>query len=280
MRRSFALLTLGLLASACHSGGVTPDADPNAPDAMPGAADARIAQCNPEGPGGTPGMVAISGGQYTMGCSGGGPPDCTSESQPAHTVEVCPFEIDINEATAADYQACMDDGACTVPFTGHNPVSFPDYPVGWITWFQADDYCRWAGKRLPTEAEWEFAAIGTTGNFFPWGNDPFMCTYANADNCKDVLDPVGTYPLGATPQGVNDMIGNLSEWTNDWWSTDYYGNSDPVDPQGPPTGDFKTLRGGSFSDPGDQTLRATWRRFLEPDMERDNVGVRCVKTNH
>jgi formylglycine-generating enzyme required for sulfatase activity len=223
-------------------------------------------------------MVFIAEGTFQMGCAEGGSLTCNADMQPVHAVTVCGFDIDINEVTMAEYQACIDDqGACTAPFQGFNPVSFPNYPVQWVTWDQAVDYCTWAGKRLPTEAEWEFAARGTSSRIFPWGGAPADCTLGQVATCGDTTSEVGTFPTGQTPEGLNDMIGNVAEWVNDFYGDTYFASSPSVDPQGPASGDFKVVKGGGFSFPGLQVLQASHRYNLEPDDPRDFVGFRCAK---
>jgi formylglycine-generating enzyme required for sulfatase activity len=262
---------MSLLAVGC--GGSGSKADGGGGDEPDGGG---ATECTP-GAGGTAGMAFIAEGSFEMGCDDGGALICNTDMQPVHTVTVCDFEIDINEVTMADYQACIDAQACTAPFQGFNPVTFPNYPVQWVTWQQAVDYCEFAGKRLPTEAEWEFAARGTASRIFPWGNADADCTLAQASSCDDTTAEVGSFPSGQTPEGVNDMIGNVAEWTNDWYAENYFTMSPPVDPRGPTSGDFKVVKGGGFSFPGFKILQASHRHNVEPDDTRDFIGIRCAK---
>ena len=231
------------------------------------------------------------------------------EEEPIHTVYLDAYWIDQTEVTNAQYQQCMEAGVCTgepygFPFQrGDCPAGLDDpgceaetyfgspeyasYPVVDVTWFDAVTYCEWAGKRLPTEAEWEKAARGTQALNFPWG-DAFLEKRANfcSLNCfspqaNEAYDdgygnfsPVGTYPDGASPYGVLDMAGNAVEWTADWYSMGYYEHSPYKNPVGPEDGDARVLRGGSaFSIPSD--VRITRRVKMAPETQ--SAGFRCVQ---
>jgi sulfatase modifying factor 1 len=211
----------------------------------------------------------------------------------AHPVTLSSFELDRTEVTVASYERCASAGACAPAELGADPrFTGPDLPVTHVRWNDAVDYCRWAGGRLPTEAEWEYAARGPRGREFPWGDD-YNSHMANhgawADDRSDATDgfaglaPVGSFPDGATPLGLLDMAGNVSEWVADLLEIDKFGNpvgyeDEPeVDPKPRTSGGGPHItRGGSFQD-GATWLRATARDYdLLPRPPW--VGFRCAAT--
>jgi formylglycine-generating enzyme required for sulfatase activity len=229
-------------------------------------------------------MVCVPAGPFSMGCNGG---DCDSDEVPYHTVHLDSFDIDRHEVTVERYEACVQDGACTPPWTGgycnFGIADRADHPVNCVLWEQAVDYCTWVGRRLPSEAEWEKAARGTDGRTYPWGNEPSGCDYAvmytfsDGEGCgRDSTWPVGSKPAGASPYGVLDMAGNIGEWVQDWYDGDYYEQSPDSNPQGPPGGTQRVVRGGSWE--SFYNLQSTHGRWqLDPADSGHQYGFRCAR---
>ena len=228
-------------------------------------------------------MVTIPAGPFSMGSEFASNPDMF----PAHQVTLSAFMIDGLEVTVEQYARCVDAGDCTEPvrdFDGCN-YSEPDrrdHPINCVSWSQADAYCRSIGRRLPTEAEWEKAAMGTANREFPWGNQAVDCTRAILAESGAALGcglgstaPVGSRPPGDSPYGVSDMVGNASEWVADWYASDYYAMSPAMNPTGPATGDKRVQRGGSF-----RTLfnSADPRRRFSSNPETGTAGIRCARS--
>lgn len=219
-------------------------------------------------------VVRVDVGTFMMGCNDAVDTLCRTDEVPFHAVTLSPFEIEETEVTQARYAACVDDGACTPPTGVYDPSTTPDLPVAFVDWTQADAYCHWAGRRLPTEAEWEAAARGSDGRLYPWGDEPPDCTRANIAGCSEAIQPVGSHREGASPFGALDMAGNVMEWVADFYAADYYATTPLVDPTGPATGMYHTKRGGSFmGDP--QTVRASYRVEGFP-VGLSNLGFRCA----
>jgi serine/threonine-protein kinase len=181
------------------------------------------------------------------------------DERPAHDVTLNAFWMDQLEVTNAMYLLCVQSGPCKPPqdFKSQrrpkyfNNPEFNDYPVIYVTWGQAKAYCEWAQRRLPTEAEWERAARGDDLRTFPWGEDKANGLLANYNMIVGDTSRVGTYPLGASPFGVLDMAGNVAEWTNDFYSSNYYESLvNALNPLGPETSASlrRVVRGGSLGD--------------------------------
>jgi len=255
----------------------------------------------PSHPSGTKGgaMVYVPAGEFYMGCNGQVDAECFPNEKPGRRVKVEGFWIDQNEAAVAEYRQCVSARSCSssgldMPFwegTEHAKDAWAcnwgksdrvNHPINCLNWEQAASYCRWSGKRLPTEAEWEKAARGTDGRKYPWGNTG----YSSAIKVANILDengkkirpnrtiaqgyddgyigtaPVGSFPSGASPYGALDMIGNVNEWTST------LGNSQDQ---------TRMVRGGSFgAEP--KLVRASFRAISVPPTFRfEDLGVRCAR---
>jgi formylglycine-generating enzyme len=222
-----------------------------------------------------PDMVLIPAGEFTMGKNSTGPTDW----QPEHKVSIDAFYMDKYEVTNKQYyEFCTRTNASLPEFWGSSlfkcSLDYPDHPVTGITFFDALKYAQWAGKRLPTEAEWEYAARGgLSGCSFPWGNH-IDSTLANYGKKYRTILKVGSLKPNAF--GLFDMAGNVWEWTSDNYGSDYYANSPDQNPQGPGTGRFKVIRGGSWHS-GAMCNQTYYRNGLSPSWVDFAVGFRCVK---
>jgi len=209
-----------------------------------------------------------------------------SDFVPLHSVSVSAFKLDKYEVTNARFQLCVDAGCCDPPrydgsYTGREPyygnAAFGFWPVVFVSWDQAKQYCEGAGKRLPTEAEWEYAARGDDGRLFPWGSNTPDGSLANFGGARDGdTAQVGSYAAGASPFGVDDMAGNVWEWVADWYDPGYYGASPAADPKGPDSGLAKVARGGSFGSDA-TTLYSFYRGVYLPEDSYANLGFRCAR---
>jgi formylglycine-generating enzyme required for sulfatase activity len=194
-------------------------------------------------------MVYIDQGEFTMGSDNGAPGE-----KPSHKVGLDSYWIDRAEVTNAMYALCVQAGACQPPSSKSslsNPsyydnINLAKYPVINVSWNDASTYCTWAGRRLPTEAEWEKAGRGLDGRIYPWGNFPPSCSLVNYSGCTGDTTAVGIYPSGTSPYGMVDMAGNVWEWVNDWYDATYYVHSPQQNPQGPASGNGHVVRGGGF----------------------------------
>lgn len=235
------------------------------------------------------GMCLIPAGSFWMGCNSAVDNDCDSDESPYHEVTLSGYYIDKTEVTVDDYADCVTAGACTAPSTAKaNYCNWEvsgkgNHPVNCVNWSQAGEYCTWAGKRLPTEAEWEKAARGTDGRKYPWGNEDATCEYAVMYDGTDygcgtnsTWDVCSKSPAGDSPYGLCDMSGNVWEWVSDWYDFGYYTNSPASNPTGPVSGSDRVVRGGSFDFSGG-ALRASNRNYYNPSYVNDSRGFRCVR---
>jgi formylglycine-generating enzyme required for sulfatase activity len=228
-------------------------------------------------------QVYVPSGQFLMG-SLEADPEAGKEEKPQRLVYLSAYWIDQTEVTNAMYLRCVRQGACRPPKETRSKSrpayfdepSFSNYPVIYVAWQDAEAYCRWAGRRLPSEAEWEKAARGIDGRPYPWGEASPTPELANFNNRVGDTRPVESYPAGASPYGALDMAGNVAEWVADWYDADYYPVAPSSNPPGPATGLFRVLRGGSWYSML-RALRVTFRLSNYPDLQSDTIGFRCAR---
>lgn len=228
-------------------------------------------------------QVYVPAGEFQMGSAQADAAAGQSEG-PLHKVLLRAFWIDLTEVTNAMYAGCVKAGACRPPGESHSKTrtdyydepGFKDYPVIYVSWLDAQGYCHWTGRRLPTEAEWEKAARGSDARLYPWGAAPPAARTANFDSQVGDTTRVGSLLAGASPYGALDMAGNVAEWTADWYGADYYRVSEYSNPAGPEQGEFRVLRGGSWFNPA-RAMRSAFRLWNYPDLRSDTVGFRCAK---
>ena len=240
-------------------------------------------------------MAMIPLGEFVMGS----PPEekNSKDEQPQHTVFLHTYFIDIYEASNEKYKGFLEanpdwqkggskarslaDGDYLKDWSGDNyPPDKGDHPVVWVSWHAADAYCRWEGKLLPTEAEWEKTASWDEGNRkrlkYPWGYYEPACIYASFKGCGDGTKKVGSHEGGRSPYGIYDMAGNVTEWVNDWYNDKYYQGSPSENPKGPDSGSARVLRGGSFGDNA-YSIRSAFRLGIKPDSTFGYLGFRCAR---
>jgi serine/threonine-protein kinase len=256
-------------------------------------------------------MVYVPAGEFNMGSTDAQidtaweqcPPDMVDNpcdrawfemESPQHPVVLDAFWIDRTEVTNAQYRRCVETGLCAAPNTcdwgepTYDDPSMADHPVVCVDWQGARAYCGWAGGRLPTEAEWEYAARGPEGAVYPWGDafDGSRVNHCDA-NCRfDARDstyddlyertaPVGSYRRGASWCGALDLAGNILEWVADWYEAEYYSHSPSRNPLGPDSGAFRVLRGGAWG--VDRSwVRGAARSWSDPAERQMDAGFRCV----
>lgn len=226
-------------------------------------------------------VATVPAGEFWMGVDG---LQGLDDERPRHSVWLDAYEMDVYEVTTARYAAFLTETNRRPPLFWEtvDPSQHGDRPVIGVDWYDADAYCRWRGQRLPTEAEWEKAARGTDERRYPWGNRVPTAELANFAlgarfSYSQTLMPVGHYEKGKSPYGVYDLAGNVWEWVQDWYAGDYYERSPERNPTGPETGQFKVLRGGSWSELPKYLL--TYGRFkLPPGTRNSYTGFRCARS--
>ncbi len=250
-------------------------------------------------------IISIPQGAFLMGCDwavdgcGGSYYNGYLMETPLHPVYLNAYAIDRHEVTNVEYASCVAAGVCYAPadfgsglipnYYG-NPL-YNNYPVLHVNWYMARTYCMWLGERLPTEAEWEKAARGSSDTRpYPWGNLYPDCTMANVrflgSTCVGDTTQVGAYTVDVSPYGVLEMSGNVWNWVNDWYQEDYYSSSPNSNPQGPSgpmnsTGnncnDCKVVRGGSWY--SERTYaRISYRGRVSPWAQANTLGIRCARS--
>lgn len=265
-----------------------------------------------------PGMAFVPGGVFQMGSPMG---EGGTNEHPQVAVRLSPYCMDRTEVTVAAYRRCADQGVCPPPegtilsrnYTTATAAQWaplcngvrPDraqHPMNCVDWHSATAYCAFIGGRLPTEAEWEYAARGDDGRIFPWGNaapNPTLlnvcgsdCAAINRDfrSSLGTMYPgndgwgataaVGSFPAGASPFGVMDLSGNVYEWCSDWYVENFNAMSQGLtsNPSGPPTGQYRVIRGGGWFETDRNNVRAAFRN-ADPDNTRNiNLGFRCARS--
>ena len=237
-------------------------------------------------------MVLVSRGEFIMGTDR----EWVNVNQsPAHRIFLGAFYIDKHEVTNAQYEEfILSDGYKNKKFwtkegwdfiqksNVESPLNYkrnniapePDHPVIGVSWYEANAYSKWAGKRLPTEAEWEKAARGAEGRLYPWGSKMDFSKLSYFPHVTKILE-VGSFPEGASAYGIMDMAGSVWEWTADWYSANYYKQSPKRNPKGPANGKYRVLRGGAWDSIRAQ-LQCTYRHYEKERRQTYTIGFRCV----
>ncbi len=243
-------------------------------------------------------MVFVPGGVFQMGSND---EEADADMRPMHRVSLDPYFIDLTEVTNAQYATCVAESVCSPPQSPnatYHPAYYGDpaydeYPVIFVNWNQAQQFCEWRGGRLPTEAEWEFAAgfwiAAAEKTKYPWGNamPEAVANFCDVNCSRDVRDPnfndefsdtavVTSFEAGRSPFGLYNMSGNVMEWVFDWYAPDYYGESAEINPSGPADGTARVLRGGSWYNT-QQSLEVARRGSYVPEVARATLGFRCAR---
>ncbi len=226
-------------------------------------------------------MRLIPAGEFVMGSPDGqGWPD----EHPEHQVSMKAFYLDVYEVSNALYEKFLEAKGRMYPnyWDQLELAVHGELPVVGVDWHDAEAYCTWAGKRLPTEAEWEYAARGAERREFPWGTAEPTEERANFGQrwspkfYKDRLKPVQRYEDGRTPSGIQNLGGNVMEWVADWHDETYYEHSPPAQPKGPEKGSMKIVRGGSWNFAAEY-MRGASRLKFPPRHRAADIGIRCAR---
>jgi len=230
-------------------------------------------------------LVCVPAGEFLMGADEDDPL-AEDREKPQRQVYLDAYWIDQTEISNRQYAQCQSEGGCVRDMrSGDSSLTRTDYlgnpayntyPTLIYLSQDAEEYCTWAGRRLPTEAEWEKAARGPDGRLYPWGNAELDCEYANFGDCLGDTTAATSHPEGASPYGAFHMTGNVWEWVADWYDPNYYAGAPDRNPQGPPTGDYRVRRGGGWRSL-DAHLRVTNRASGAPRHYFDGqMGFRCA----
>lgn len=224
-------------------------------------------------------MILIPEGVFTRGSDSGG-----FDEKPQQEIYLDAFYVDKYEVTVESYNKFRRAANYIEPavpfFQGdHTVLQTPGFPVVGVSWLDAVNFCKWAGKRLLTEAEWEKAARGTHGLVYPWGNKilPKRTNLAGKADGFEFMAPVGSFPMGRSVYGVYDMAGNVSEWVEDWYDQFYYQTAPLMNPTGVDNSKNRVFRGGSW-DSRTVDIRAAKRFAATPGRKDAVVGFRCGRS--
>jgi formylglycine-generating enzyme required for sulfatase activity len=217
-------------------------------------------------------QVYIPAGEFMMGSG-------TSYVETvAHKVYLDAYWLDQTDVTNSMYALCVKADKCTRPAHYNHYFDDPkyaDYPIVYVTWYAAQDFCTWEGGTLPTEAEWEKAARGWDDRPYPWGTDSPSDSLLNYNGSHNDIVSAYDYLQAISPYGLLQMSGNVRQWMSDWYKRNYYSISPYKDPQGPSTGTYKSLRGGAFND-NSQEVGTFYRADHDPTSAGQERGFRCA----
>jgi formylglycine-generating enzyme required for sulfatase activity len=227
-------------------------------------------------------LVCVTAGEFLMG-SDNSDALAVDNEKPQHRVYLDAFWIDRTEVTNGMYKRCVSDRKCSAPPSSvyglrgayYGNSIYENYPVVNVSWNDANAYCGWAGRKLPSEAQWEKAARGPDGRLYPWGNTFPTGSLLNYNFNEGFLMPVGSYLGGESPYGALDMAGNVFEWVGDYYSSGTYSSSPASNPTGPTSGTNRVLRGGSWNF-NSKYVRAAFRHWYNPLSAGYDVGFRCA----